>query len=116
MKTSSAKAKGRNLQKYVRDRILAVFPNLTDGDVRSTSMGSQGEDVQLSPKARSILRISIECKSNARHAVYGMYAQAVSNAKDANPVLVIKQNSSKPLVIIDLDYYLTLVKNHATCA
>ncbi len=110
MKTSSAKAKGRNLQKYVRDKILSYFPQLQLDDVRSCSMGSSGEDVQLSVAARRLLPISVECKSNARHAVYSLYAQAVANAKDYEPVLVIKQNKSKPLAIVDLDYFLKLHK------
>lgn len=108
MKTSSAKAKGRNLQKYVRDRILAAFPSLTPDDCRSTSMGVSGEDVQLSSVARNLLPVSIECKSNARHAMYALYGQACANAKCHEPILVIKQNNSKPLAIMDLDYYLKL--------
>ena len=36
IKPSSAKAKGRRLQQLVRDKILALFPALTDQDVRST--------------------------------------------------------------------------------
>jgi len=111
MLTSSAKAKGRNLQKYVRDRILKAFPNLEPGDCRSVSMGSQGEDVQLSPQARRLLPCSLECKSNARIAVYGMYSQAVANAGNHEPILVIKQNNSKPLVVMDLDYWLKLESN-----
>lgn len=111
MKTSSCKAKGRKLQQYVRDRIIAVFPIFTTLDVRSTSMGAGGVDIQLSTAARERLQFAVECKSNARHAVYSLYSQAVSNAKGDNPVLVIKQNGDKPLVVIDLDYFLTLVSN-----
>lgn len=111
MKTSSCKAKGRNLQKYVRDRILSVFPSLTKDDCRSTSMGASGEDVQLSQAARALLPVSIECKSNARHAVYGLYEQAKVNARNYEPILVIKQNNSKPLVVLDFDYWLTLERS-----
>ena len=46
MKTSSAKAKGRNLQKWVRDIILESFPGLEPDDVRSITMGDSGEDMQ----------------------------------------------------------------------
>lgn len=109
MKTSSAKAKGRNLQKYVRDKILNMFPVLTADDVRSTSMGAGGEDILLSSAGRKLLPISIECKSNARHAVYSLYAQATANAGTHEGVLVVKQNNSKPLAVVDLDYLLTLI-------
>ncbi len=63
MKTSSCKAKGRNLQKWVRDLILESFPSLEADDVRSTSMGAGGEDVQLSPAARKLFPYSLECKN-----------------------------------------------------
>lgn len=54
IKTSSAKAKGRRHQQWVRDKIYETFPVLEDGDVRSTSMGAGGEDLQLSPAARRL--------------------------------------------------------------
>lgn len=109
MKTSSAKAKGRNLQKYVVAKIYEYFPELQADDVSSRSMGAQGEDLLISPAARQLLPISIECKSHAKYAVYKDYAQACDNAKDYEPVLIIKQNHSDPLAIVDLDYLLDLI-------
>jgi len=112
MKTSSCKAKGRNLQKHVVQRILTYFPALSDDDVASRSMGAQGEDVMLSPAARSLLPISVECKSKAAFAVYKDYAQASTNAKTYQPVLVIKQNRGVPLAVVDLDFFLSLLANN----
>jgi len=63
VKTSSAKAKGRRLQQKVRDLILETFSELEEDDVRSTSMGAGGEDVQLSPLARRKFPFSVECKN-----------------------------------------------------
>lgn len=110
MKTSSCKQKGRLQQQYVRDKILEYFPELKPDDVISTSMGNQGEDVTLSPKARELLPISIECKSRKAFAIYKDYKQASANAKEYEPVLIVKQNRSDPLAIIDLDYLLDLIK------
>lgn len=104
MKPQSAKAKGRNLQKWVRDKILAKFPHLEPDDVRSTSMGAGGEDVQLSPAARELMPYTIECKNMAKIAVYNYYEQAKQHGK-GEPLVVIKQNNSKPLVIVDADYF-----------
>ncbi len=78
-------------------------------DVRSTSMGCGGEDVLLSPRAREKANISIECKSRQKVAVYGFYEQAQSNCKGSEPVVVIKQNRSKPLAIVDAEYYFKLL-------
>ncbi len=73
-------------------------------------MGAGGEDVMLSPRAREILPVSIECKNRAAFAIYKDYKQAESNGKDYEPVLVIKQNHSDPLAVVDLDYLLDLLK------
>lgn len=111
IKTSSAKQKGRKLQQDVRDKILDAFPRLEPDDVKSTSMGAGGEDIQLSPAARRWFPYSVECKSRASVSVYAWYQQAKANApKDMEPLLVIKQNHSKPLVLIDLDAFMELVK------
>lgn len=107
----SAKAKGRNLQKEVRNEILARFPMLEPDDVRSTSMGASGEDLQLSPLARRLLKISVECKARARVGVYPWIFQAVDNApKDTVPVLVVRQDHAKPLAVVDLGHYLDLLQ------
>lgn len=110
MKPSSCKAKGRIHQQYVVKKILEYFPELQSDDVLSRGMGGQGEDLMLSPRARQLLPISIECKSNAKHAIYKHYKQATDNAKNYEPVLIVKQNHSDPLVVIDLDYFLGLMR------
>ncbi len=109
MQPQSAKAKGRNLQKYVCQRILEIFSHLESDDVTSRSMGCGGEDILLSPLARRALPISIECKNRASFAIYKDYEQARANAKTNEPVLIIKSNRQKPLVVVELDYYLRLL-------
>jgi len=106
VKPQSAKAKGRNLQKAVRDMLLKYAPSLEPDDVKSTSMGAGGEDVQLSPAARREYPISIECKSRASFAFYKDFDQAKANApKGAEPMLICKANLKKPVVIVDADWF-----------
>jgi hypothetical protein len=107
--TQSAKAKGRRLQQAVRDSILRTFPSLEADDVRSTSMGAGGEDVQLSPAARKLFPYSVECKNLAKIAVFNYYAQATGH-NDHEPLVVIKQDRSKPLAVVDLEHFMELVK------
>ena len=109
MKTSSAKQKGRLLQQAVRDKILEKFPHLTERDVKSTSMGAQGEDVQLSEAGLKAFGYNVECKNLAKIAVYKFYEQATTHGS-AEPLVVIKQNRSKPLAIIDLEHFIDLVR------
>lgn len=106
MTPQSRKKKGKLLQNWVRDKILHYCPSLEPDDVKSTSMGAGGEDVQLSPAARRLLPISIECKSRANWAFYKDYDQAVVNApKGSEPVLVVKGNHRLPVVIIDAEWF-----------
>ena len=106
MKPASSKAKGRKLQCWVRDLILDLFPTLEPDDVKSTAMGQGGEDVQLSPAARKLLPVSIECKSYKTIAAYNWYDQAVANApKGMEPLVVMKADRRKPLVILDAETY-----------
>lgn len=109
IKAQSAKAKGRRLQQTVRDSILSTFPSLEPDDVRSTSMGAGGEDVQLSPAARKLFPYTIECKNLAKIAVYNYYVQATGH-NDYEPLVVIKQDRAKPLAVVDLEHFMELVQ------
>ena len=110
MKPQSAKAKGRNLQKWVRDLLLESFPQLEEDDVRSTSMGAGGEDLQLSPAARKLFGFSIECKNQERLNVWDAYDQASANSGKHEPLLVMKKNRKKPLVVLDAETFVQIIK------
>jgi len=110
MKTSSAKQKARLLQQWLRDKLLAEFPTLKPADIRSTSMGAQGEDVQLSPAARLFIPYQFETKAYAKFAVYGYYDQAVEHG-DYSAVVIIKGNHKKPLAIIDAEEFIKLIRS-----
>ena len=110
MKPQSAKAKGRNLQKWVRDLLLENFPTLEPDDVRSTSMGCGCEDLQLSPAARRLFGYSVECKNVERLNVYDAYEQASANSGAHEPLLIMKKNRKKPLVVMDAEHFVELIK------
>ena len=110
VKPQSAKAKGRNLQKWVRDLLLESFPQLEEDDVRSTSMGCGGEDLQLSPAARKLFGFSIECKNQERLNVWEAYDQASANSGKHEPLLVMKKNRKKPLVVLDAETFVQIIK------
>ena len=76
-------------------------------------MGASGEDILLSPRARESIPVSIECKSREKIAVYGFYEQAKTNAKGYEPVVVLKQNRDRPLVVVDCVYFFDLLRRVA---
>lgn len=82
MKTSSCKNKGRNGQKEIVKIILETFPELTEDDVRSTPMGSQGEDILLSASARECLPWNIEVKRGKAFNLVKAVKQAEYRAKE----------------------------------
>jgi hypothetical protein len=109
MKPASAKQKGRSYQQEVRDLILSRFTALEPDDCKSTSMGASGEDVQLSPAARKLLPIQVECKRvKSAKGLYNWYAQAAAHGKH-EPVVFIRQDRDKPLVILSATTYLNLM-------
>ena len=109
MKPQSAKAKGRNLQKRVRDAILEAYPDLTDRDVRSTSMGAGGVDILLSERAIGTFPYSVECKCRASMAIYDLWADTTDNvAPGTHPLLVVKANNKEPLAVVSLQHFMEL--------
>ena len=110
MNPQSAKAKGRKLQQWVRDLLLESFPSLEPDDVRSTSMGCGGEDLQLSPAARKLFGFSVECKNVERLNVYDAFEQASANSGDHEPLLIMKKNRKRPLVVMDAESFVKLIK------
>ena len=109
MKTQSKKAKGRRLQQWVRDLLiekLEVHPE----DIESRSMGAGGEDLIMSRSAREKVPYSIECKNQESLNIWKSYEQAQQNSGNYEPIVVIKRNNVKPLVLVDADYFVELHK------
>ena len=107
MRVQSAKAKGRRLQQWVRDKLiemLAVHPE----DIESRSMGAGGEDLIMARAARQKFPYSIECKNVEKLNVWEAYEQAQANSGDYEPIVVMKKNGKKPLVVVDAEYYIQL--------
>ena len=110
MTPQSAKAKGRALQKLVRELILNANKDLLPDDVRSTSMGAGGEDLLMSPKAReTLLNIQVECKNQERINLFEAYKQAQSHGK-YEPLLVVKKNNHQPLAVIDAKWFFKMLR------
>jgi|TARA_B100001029_G_C14703525_1_gene256199 hypothetical protein len=107
MKTQSAKAKGRKLQQWMRNLLiekLEVHPE----DIESRSMGAGGEDLIMARAAREKFPMSIECKNQEKVNVWEAYKQAEDNSGNYEPVVVIKRNKVKPLVVVDAEYFVSL--------
>ena len=117
MKPKSAKAKGRNLQNLVRDKLRKIFveewtkvPRLDPDDIKSQTMGMGGEDIVLSPLAKKLIPYSFECKNTERLNLWDAIKQCEDNCEDRDPVVVIKRNRSKVYAVIEFDKFIKLIR------
>jgi hypothetical protein len=107
MKPQSAKSKGRKFQQWVRT-ILIAFLDVDPEDIESRSMGAGGEDLIMARAARKLFPYSIECKNVESLNVWKSYKQAEANCGEYEPILFIKRNMQKPLVVLDAEYFVHL--------
>ena len=107
MKAQSAKAKGRRLQQWVRDKLIEAL-DIHPEDIESRSMGAGGEDLIMARAAREKFPFSIECKNQEKLNVWDAYKQASENSKDYEPIVVMKKNNHKTLVVLDAEKFVKL--------
>jgi len=113
MRPQSAKAKGRRFQQLIRDLLLKVAGSkLEADDIRSTSMGAGGEDIQLSPAARKLFPYSIECKNVEKLNIWDAIKQAKANAGKYVPMVAFARNNHEAWIAIPADKYMELVHDH----
>ena len=109
MKARSAKNKGKRLQNILRDKLIELYPKLSN-DISSQIMGMTGEDIVLTPHAKKVLPYSFECKNVEKLNVWKSFEQCKNNAGDSTPVLVIKKNRQTPKVVMELDEWLNIIR------
>lgn len=107
MKTQSAKAKGRRLQQWFRDLLIEKL-DVHPEDIESRSMGAGGEDLIMARAAREKFPYSIECKNQESINIWKSYEQAKENSGKYEPIVVLKRNNVKPLVLVDAKYFVNL--------
>ena len=113
MKIKSAKAKGRKAAAEVQEILLRTFPQLEEDDIRVTPSGVQGEDLQLSPRAREILPFAFEMKNRERLNIWDTIKQAQNHVKDSKhrPVAIFRRNRTPFHVCMELDTFLEIIAN-----
>ena len=104
MKPSSAKAKGRALQDWMRKRLMEEL-DIHEDDIKTAVMGESGEDIKMARAAREKFPFSLECKNVEKLNVWQAYDQACENSGKYEPIVVMKKNRKKPLVVIDADWF-----------
>ena len=111
MLTSSAKAKGRRLQQKFMQLLIEKL-DIDPEDIESRSMGAGGEDLIMSKAARNKFPYSIECKNQEKLNIWSAWEQANSNKGLYDPIVVIKKNGVNPLVVLDAENFLDMIKGY----
>lgn len=108
--TASRKAKGREFQKEIVKIILKNFPDLDETQVRSTSMGVSGCDIQLSSGAQEQFNFAIEAKRQESINIWEAIKQSEDPKRKGVPLLVFKRNRSDIYACLKFETLVKLVK------
>ena len=110
MKTQSRKAKGRRLQQQFMQLLIEKL-DIDPEDIESRSMGAGGEDLIMSKAARNKFPYSIECKNQESLNIWKAWDQANGNKGLYEPMIVIKKNGVRPLIVVDAENFLEMIKD-----
>jgi len=108
IKVSSRKGKGRDLQKWVCERISEItgvpYDQADDNcEIHSREMGQSGTDVILRGGVAERIPFSIECKSQESLDLRAAVEQAKKNIIEGTDWLIVhkRQTIKNPIVITD---------------
>ena len=111
MTIRSAKQKGARLQNRVRLKLLKRWPKLEEGDLKTAVMGESGLDVRLSPAAKRVIPLDIECKNTETLNIWRAIQQAEANcAPKRVPCVIFSRNHEKDWIALPFDTYLKQIK------
>ena len=113
MKYKSRRQKARYLQNLVRDRIIKMFPTLTKEDIKCPNTSANGADIKLMTLiARKLFPYDVECKNREEYKTLYQHFKQTQNHGPLEPLLVVKMNRKKPLVIIDMEHFFNLLEDN----
>lgn len=111
---SSAKAKGRALQRWVCQQLseLLGIPWGKDELIASREGGQSGTDIRLLGEARERFPFSIECKWQEAWSIPQWVKQAQANRQEGTSwLLIVKKNRMRPLAILDAELFFKIACN-----
>jgi Tat protein secretion system quality control protein TatD with DNase activity len=110
-KAKSSKAKGRNLQNWVAEKIRQLT-GLPKTDVKPAIMGETGMDIKLSQEARRKFPFAVECKNQEKMNIWASLEQAELSAKAEGlmPLLIFKRNNTDRYVTLKAEDFFKLLE------
>ena len=102
--------KGRKLQNLVRNKLLKTFPHLKETDIQVARTGENGPDIRLSRIAKRLIPFQFETKAQQRMKTIYKWKKQSEKKTNLDGAVVMKSNGKDPLVVINLDLFLDLIK------
>lgn len=118
IKISSAKSKGRELQKWTCEKIADSIGEEfgKDTDIESRPMGQSGTDVRLSPRTKKKFPFAVECKRAESWSIHEWIKQAKTNQdSDTDWIVIARRSRDNAVAIIDADTFFKIWKELTTC-
>jgi hypothetical protein len=108
---SSRKAKGRELQKLVANKISEITGIKCGKDeaISSRGGGQSGTDIVLIDKAKKLFPYSVECKRTEKLNLHDAVKQAKANQmKDTDWLVISRRSNEDAIVSMDIDAFFRL--------
>lgn len=112
----SAKAKGRELQKWVCQKISELTgeewgSSGDDKPIESRPMGQSGTDIRMESHVREMFPYSVECKRQENWAIPAWVKQAKENEMEGTDwLLVCRRSRMEPIVVMDAEAFFELAR------
>ena len=97
------------MQNWIRELLIEEI-DIHEEDIKTAVMGESGEDIIMARAAREKFPFSVEAKNVEKLNVWTAYEQACSNCGNNEPLLIMKKNRKKPLVVMDAEKFIQLIK------
>lgn len=109
---ATRKAKGRKFQQQIRDTFRRLFEGeLETDDINCTLMSESGVDIKLTPAAKKLIPLDMECKKQQKLAIWQALEQSEENvtSPDRIPTVIFSRSNSKTYIVMEFDKFLHLV-------
>jgi hypothetical protein len=106
------KAKGRKFQQEIRDTFRKLFSGeLEQDDINCTLMSESGVDIKLTPAAKKLIPLDMECKKQQKLAIWQALQQSQDNitSPERIPTLIFSRSNSKTYIVMEFEKFLSLM-------
>ena len=103
----TSQLKGKRFELSIANKLKELFKVKVRRTPLSGGMDFKGDIICIDDNS-IISEYSFECKNQEKINIWESYKQADENSNSYEPVVVLKRNKHKPLVLVDAEYFVEL--------